>query len=107
MKSKFNWPGLVVVLGVLFCLYAAWNWSAWRHKAWIANGYGARIACSCRYVEGRQMTDCARDMRGLSGMGLVHLSDDLPAKAVHASVPLLGGRSARLAPGFGCVLDSD
>ena len=65
--------------------------------------YGARTACSCRYVAGREIGDCKKDFE--PGMALVFLSDDEEAKAVTARVPLLASATARYREGFGCVLD--
>lgn len=49
------------------------------------------------------MEDCAKDK--LAGMELVRLSADEEAKSVTASVPLVARATARLRPGYGCVLD--
>lgn len=65
--------------------------------------YGARVACSCRFVAERSMEDCAKDKLG--GMELVRLSADEDAKSVTATVPLLATETARLRDGYGCVLD--
>lgn len=111
MTKRFDWrlPAFSALF-ILF-LFCWWNWSHWRHRAWIAAGFGARIACSCRLVEGRPMEGCRRDFAGLEGMGLVHLADRSDGKGgvagVDGSVPFLARRSARLTPGFGCVLDRD
>lgn len=65
--------------------------------------YGARVACSCRFVAGRSMESCAGDK--LAGMELISLSADEEAKSVTASVPMVANATARLRPGYGCVLD--
>ncbi|HKR18044.1 hypothetical protein [Rhizorhapis sp.] len=81
----------------------AWNWPDLKTRAEAGVGYGARIGCSCRYVQGRTMESCEQDME--TGMEIVML-DDLPdERAVVASVPLMAKRIARFQPGFGCVLD--
>jgi hypothetical protein len=106
MKRRLDWrlPALAVVLLIL--LFCAWNWSAWRDRAWIAAGFGARIACSCRHVEGRSLDSCRTDFARQTGMGLVHLADSPEGKGVDASVPLLAHRTARLVPGFGCLIEN-
>lgn len=65
--------------------------------------FGARTACSCRYVAGRDIKDCQKDFE--PGMELVFLSDDEEEKSVTARVPLLSSATARYREGFGCVLD--
>lgn len=65
--------------------------------------YGARVACSCRFVAGRSMEDCAKDK--LAGMAMIRLSADEDARSVTASVPGVASETARLRQGYGCVLD--
>jgi hypothetical protein len=81
----------------------AWNWPHLKAQAAAGSAYGARIGCSCRYVQGRGMESCREDME--PGMAMVQLDDDPAEKAVTGSVPLMAQRTARLKPGFGCVLD--
>ena len=69
----------------------------------IGAAYGARTACSCRYVAGRNIDDCEKDFE--PGMELVFLSDDEEERSVTARVPLLSSATARYREGFGCVLD--
>lgn len=49
------------------------------------------------------MEDCAKDK--LAGMQLIRLSADEDAKSMTASLPLVASATARLRPGYGCVLD--
>ena len=65
--------------------------------------FGARTACACRYVAGRDLAECRKDFE--PGMGVVFLSDDAEARAVTAYVPLLASETARYRAGYGCVLD--
>lgn len=74
-----------------------------RGDAAAGTAYGARVACSCRFVAGRTMEDCAKDK--LAGMELIRLSADEEAKSVTASLPLVASATARLREGYGCVLD--
>ena len=69
----------------------------------IGTAYGARTACSCRYIAGRDLGDCEKDFE--PGMELVFLSEDEEEKSVTARVPLLASATARYREGFGCVLD--
>jgi hypothetical protein len=65
--------------------------------------FGARTACSCRYIAGRSLGDCKRDFE--PGMEIVFLSEDEEERSVTAYVPLLARDTARYREGFGCVLD--
>ena len=66
--------------------------------------YGARVACSCRFVGGRDLGDCRKDFE--NGMELVTLSEDVEARSVTATFPLLASETATYREGYGCVLGS-
>lgn len=73
-------------------------------KSRAAAAYGARVACSCRFVAGRPLDACRKDF--LPGMGPVTLSEDTEARSVTARYLLvLASDTARLRPGQGCMLD--
>jgi len=97
------WPQALLALVVLGAGLA------WFYRAPIAGytsagtAFGARTACSCRYVAGRPLGDCERDFE--PGMEVVFLSDDPETKSVTARVPLLASATARYREGFGCVLE--
>ena len=63
-------------------------------------GYGARVACGCRYIGNRSLADCKKDFE--PGMEAIRLSEDPKTKTVTASVPLIASRSARFDPVLGC-----
>ena len=67
-----------------------------------ATAYAARVGCSCRYVAGRSLGDCAKDK--IEGMELVSLSEDTDARSVTASIPFLASDTATYREGPGCVL---
>ncbi len=71
--------------------------------AGVATAYSARVACSCRFVAGRSMADCAKDK--LAGMEVVTLVDDPVAKSVTARFPLAASTTATYREGYGCVLE--
>ncbi|MEA3542728.1 MAG: hypothetical protein U9R77_11515 [Pseudomonadota bacterium] len=96
------WIGAALIVLMLLGLLA-WNWTTLSARARLGAAYGARIGCSCRYVEGRAMGSCADDKE--PGMALVKLTDVPDERAVKASVPLLAARTARFKPGWGCLLD--
>ncbi|WDA42353.1 hypothetical protein [Erythrobacter sp. BLCC-B19] len=69
----------------------------------IASAYSARVACSCRYVAGRPLDDCAKDK--LAGMELVTLVEDDETRSVTARFPLVASATATYRKGYGCVLE--
>lgn len=96
-----------MVLLVAVGLAAAWFspfGGRLRGDAIAGTAYGARVACSCRFVAGRSLKDCEKDK--LAGMEMIRLSVDEPAKSVTASVPLLTSDTAAYRKGYGCVLQS-
>lgn len=72
--------------------------------AQVSTAYAARVACSCRFVAGRTMEDCAKDK--LAGMELVSLSDNEEERSVTARLLLVSSDTARMRDGYGCVLDN-
>jgi hypothetical protein len=97
--------GMVVLAAASFALVllVLWFLPPLIARAEAGTAYGARIGCSCRFVAGRLLSDCARDFE--PGMAMVRLSEDPAAKSVTASVPLLARDSARVVAGGGCRLD--
>jgi len=69
-----------------------------------ATTYSARVACSCRFVAGRDLEDCAKDK--LSGMEMVSLSENPDAQSVTASIPFVNTATATKREGYGCVLEN-
>lgn len=63
-------------------------------------GYGARVACACRYLGNRPLNSCTADFE--PGMEAIRLTEDRAAKSVTASVPLIASRTARFDPLLGC-----
>ena len=84
--------------------FSAFYWLSHREGARAATAYGARVACSCGHVGGRELDQCRDDF--LPGMGFVVLSEDEEEKAVTAWMPFFGSETARYREGPGCVLDS-
>ncbi|MBO9498804.1 MAG: hypothetical protein J7496_13055 [Novosphingobium sp.] len=98
-----RWPKVLLVLGVLAALTAWYYRGTVMARAVAGTAYGARVACSCRFVGGRDLKDCEKDFE--PGMGMVSLSEDDDAKSVTASVPLLASQTATFRPGYGCMLE--
>lgn len=97
------WPGVALALAVLAGAFAWFYREPIAGYATTGTAFGARTACSCRYVAGRGLSDCEKDFE--PGMEAVFLSDDEEEKAVTAYVPLVASDTARYRQGFGCVLD--
>ena len=87
----------VVIAGVIW-LYRA----PIQGYAAAGTAYSARVACSCRFVAGRSLDDCAKDK--LAGMELVRLSENEETRRVTASFPLVRSDTASYREGYGCVL---
>lgn len=99
-----RWPLILLALAIAG-LVLAWLspfGQRLRGDAVAGTAYGARVACSCRFVAGRSLEDCAKDK--LAGMDMIRFSEDAAAKSVTASVPLIAKDTARLREGYGCVL---
>ncbi len=64
--------------------------------------FGARMACSCRYIGGRDLNDCRKDF--VPGMAMIRLSEDRDAQSITASFPLLASQTATYRQGPGCLL---
>lgn len=62
--------------------------------------YAARVVCGCRHIGNRSLEDCKKDFE--PGMEPIQLSEDVAAKSVTASVPLLTSRTATFDPILGC-----
>lgn len=101
-------PGWLIILAlVTIGLGAFWfssHGARLRSDAAAGAAYGARVACSCRFVAGRSLEDCAKDK--LAGMALVRFSEDEETRSVTASVPFVASETASLRDGYGCVLQS-
>lgn len=99
-SRRRRWPWLVLALlaGLL-----AWFWQPLNGFAQTGASYGARVACSCRFVGGRSLEDCRKDFE--PGMELVMLSEDVAGKSVTARFPLLSTQTATYFEGAGCRLE--
>lgn len=93
----------IVVVAILAAVLLVAFWSPVRSYAVAGASIGARVACSCRYLGGRDLSDCRKDFE--PGMGLVVLSEDSAAKTVTARVPLLSRETAAFREGEGCRLE--
>jgi hypothetical protein len=100
--SRFRRRILLLGLALLGALLA-WFWGPINAYARTGAAYGARVACSCRFVGGRELGDCEKDFE--AGMELVMLSENVEAKSVTARFPALASQTASYRPGLGCQLE--
>lgn len=98
--SKVKW--VLLVLAVLIVAGLIYAWPAMRAYSQTGAAYSARIVCSCRYIGGRGLDDCEKDLE--PGMEVVSLSEAADTKRIDATVPLMARESAEFREGFGCVL---
>jgi hypothetical protein len=103
-RRRSRWGLWVLALIALGAGVVAWAFRApIQGYSTIAPAYTARVACSCRYVAGRSLEDCAKDK--LAGMEAVTLVADEEAKSVTARFPLVSEATATYRKGYGCVLE--
>lgn len=100
-RRRWRWVLGWLVLGLAAAL--GWFWQPLNSYALTGVSYGARVACSCRYLGGRSLSDCGKDFE--PGMELVMLSEDKEAKSVTARFPLLASQTATFREGEGCRLE--
>ena len=99
--SRLIWGAAILLL--ILIAYTVWQLPTWRAMAQTGAAYGARVGCSCRFIEGRAIGSCATDLE--PGMEAVSLSENAENRSVTARVPLLASRTARFIADSGCVLD--
>jgi hypothetical protein len=105
-----RWKWVVGGIALIALVVALWQFPTWLKLAETGAAYGARVGCSCRFIQGRDIASCESDFE--PGMELVSLADVEPddgaqPSAVTASVPLLASRTARYAGTSGCILDPE
>lgn len=98
------WLKALVLVAVLGAGVLAFYWHTIRSYAVTGASYGARVACSCRFVGGRSIGDCRKDFE--PGMELVMLSEDAESRTITARFPFLARQTATYREGWGCVLES-
>lgn len=83
----------------------AYNYPVIKGQLNVGTAYGARVACSCHYLGGRDIDDCEKDFE--PGMEVIGLTLDDERKRVTASVPLIASATAEFREGWGCVMLTD
>lgn len=89
---------------IMIALFA-YNYSSIKGQLDVGTAYGARVACSCHYVGGRDIEDCGKDFE--PGMEVISLTVDDERKRVTASALLMDSAIAEFREGWGCVILTD
>jgi hypothetical protein len=89
---------VVVAVGSLI-----WFWKPLSGNARAASSVAARVACSCRFVAGRDLSSCGTDFE--PGMSPVILSEDAEARSITARYAFFMPQTATYRAGEGCVLE--
>lgn len=108
-KRRLTKGKIALYIGGLFILVLTglffYNLAFIKGQLDVGTSYGARVACSCHYIGGRDLTDCEKDFE--PGMELIGLSIDPDRKRVTASVPLMESATAEFREGWGCIMLTD
>jgi CubicO group peptidase (beta-lactamase class C family) len=96
-----RWLVALTLLAVLS--FAAFLWL--RPLLNIGAGYAAKHACSCHFLQGRELEEIRRNDLNFSVLGYVSLSKE--GKTIHSSFFGLVPREARFREGVGCTLVND
>ena len=99
MKARRIVPGLIFV-ALALAIAAFFYLRSQKPLLELGVGYGARVACGCRYIGNRSLTDCKKDFE--PGMEAIQLSENPATKTITASVPLIASRVVRFDPVLGC-----
>lgn len=92
-----GWTGGMAAAGLL-AAYVTLQWQ--KPLLELGVGYGARVACGCRYIGNRPLEDCYKDFE--PGMEVIRLSEDPAKKAITAWVPMTVSRTVRYDEMLGC-----
>lgn len=98
-----KWPWVVAIAALVIAAAAYFYRAPISGYTGAGAAYSARVACSCRFVGGRDLDDCGKDK--LAGMELISLSENVEAKSVTARFPLIVSETATYREGYGCVLE--
>lgn len=98
--------GFILIGIALAAAIGAWAYArSQRPLLELGVGYGARVACACRYIGNRPLENCYKDFE--PGMEVIRLAEDRSAKTVTAYVPLVGPkRAVTFDPLLGCQAEA-
>lgn len=100
--ARWRWRA-VLFLVITAMVVAVWYWSPLNARAQAGVSYSARIACSCVYIGGRDLSDCRKDLP--PGMSMVMLGQDAEDQSVTARLLPVASQTAFYREGEGCVLE--
>jgi len=103
LQPRRTWLRLAAWLAILALGLLVWFWKPLSGRAEAASSVAARVACSCRFVAGRDLDSCRTDFE--PGMGPVMLSEDLETRRITARYAFLAPQTAAYHAGAGCVLE--
>ncbi|ATW02807.1 hypothetical protein [Sphingorhabdus sp. YGSMI21] len=103
-KARFAIYAGALFLVVLVALFV-YNYKSIKGQLDIGTAYGARVACSCHYIGGRDIEDCEKDFE--PGMEVIRLTVDEDRKRVTASALLMESATAEFREGWGCLMLTD
>lgn len=105
MSNRKRTLYVLLVIAVILAAVLAFNLSYIKGLLDVGTNYGARVACSCHYIGGRDLDDCSKDFE--PGMEMIGLSLNEEARRITASVPFMESATAEFREGWGCVLLTD
>lgn len=97
-RSRRRWLAGITLLAIL--LFAAYIWL--RPLLNIGSGYAAKHACSCHFLQGRELDEIQEHDLNFSVLGYTSLNQQ--GNSIHASFFGLVPREARYRAGVGCTL---
>jgi hypothetical protein len=103
LQPRRIWLHLTAGLLFLAAALLFWFWKPLSGNAEAATSVAARVACSCRFVAGRDLDSCRTDFE--PGMGSVMLSEDTELRSITARYAFLAPQTATYRVGEGCVLE--
>ncbi|MFC4292611.1 hypothetical protein ACFOWX_09330 [Sphingorhabdus arenilitoris] len=92
-------------IGAIAVIWLIFNFADLKGNARVGTAYAAHITCSCRYIEGRSLDDCAKDLE--AGMEMISTADDTKSQRITASVPFLAEAVAEKRGNYGCLILND
>lgn len=101
---------LIAIFILLLIVTLIWLWPTMKSYSETGAAYAARVTCSCHYIGGRTMEDCAKDMEpGIEIVTVEKVTEDddgNPVKRITTKVPIFATDQADFIEGSGCVLQS-